>query len=53
MRLIGAAVLSTELNTMSKEFFSPEEFEDRQRKVRQAMEDAGIDLLLVICAGAY
>jgi Xaa-Pro dipeptidase len=33
---------------MSKEFFSPEEFEDRQRKVRQAMEDAGIDLLLVI-----
>jgi Xaa-Pro dipeptidase len=33
---------------MSKEFFTKEEFEDRQRKVRQSMESAGIDLLLVI-----
>lgn len=33
---------------MSKTFFTQKEFEERQRKVRSAMETAGIDLLLVI-----
>ena len=33
---------------MSKHYFPIEEFESRQRKVRAAMEKAGIDLLLVI-----
>ena len=32
---------------MSKAFFSTAEFADRQEKVRAAMDDAGIDLLLV------
>ncbi len=33
---------------MSKYFFATDEFESRQRKVREAMEQAGIELLLVI-----
>lgn len=33
---------------MSKHDFSLEEFQDRQRRVREAMEKAGIDLLLVL-----
>ncbi|MCP3934868.1 MAG: aminopeptidase P family protein [Actinomycetia bacterium] len=33
---------------MSKQFFSQEEFTQRQLKVREAMEAAGIDLLLVV-----
>jgi Xaa-Pro dipeptidase len=33
---------------MSKHYFTIDEFEDRQRKVRNAMEKAGIELLLVI-----
>ncbi len=33
---------------MSKDFFTREEFETRQRNVRRAMEKAGIELLLVI-----
>ncbi|MCP4471940.1 MAG: aminopeptidase P family protein [Gammaproteobacteria bacterium] len=33
---------------MSKHFFTKAEFESRQRRVRETMEQAGIDLLLVI-----
>ena len=33
---------------MSKSFFSPAEFESRHDKVRAAMDDAGIDLLVVL-----
>ncbi|MCP4979290.1 MAG: aminopeptidase P family protein [Gammaproteobacteria bacterium] len=33
---------------MSKHFFAKDEFESRQRKVREAMANAGIELLLVI-----
>ena len=33
---------------MSKQFFAKAEFKSRQRKVREAMEKAGIELLLVI-----
>lgn len=33
---------------MSKDYFSIDEFESRQQKVREAMEKAGIELLLVI-----
>ncbi|MCP4318154.1 MAG: aminopeptidase P family protein [Hyphomicrobiales bacterium] len=33
---------------MSKEFFAQSEFDSRHRKVREAMETAGIDVLLVI-----
>ena len=33
---------------MSKHYFTKEEFENRHRKVRSAMESAGIELLLVI-----
>ncbi len=33
---------------MSKHFFTKDEFESRQRKVREAMANAGIELLLVI-----
>ncbi|MDH3476237.1 MAG: Xaa-Pro peptidase family protein [Rhodospirillales bacterium] len=33
---------------MSKDFFAPSEFEGRHDKVRAAMDEAGIDLLLVL-----
>ena len=33
---------------MSKSFFSPAEFESRHDKVRVAMDDAGVDLLIVV-----
>ncbi|MCP4875275.1 MAG: aminopeptidase P family protein [Gammaproteobacteria bacterium] len=33
---------------MSKHFFTKDEFESRQRKVREAMANAGIELLLVV-----
>ena len=33
---------------MSKSFFSPAEFESRHDKVRASMDDAGIDLLVVL-----
>ena len=33
---------------MSKHFFTKAEFENRQHKVREAMEKVGIELLLVI-----